>query len=149
MARSINKVILIGNVGKDPETIVTQSGMTITKMTLATSKSYTKKSTGEKVEETQWHRLVAFNKLGEICGQYIKRGSKIYIEGELKYDSYVKDGETKYTTDIIINDMTMLDGKGDGGGNGQSPARSQCVSNPVAQPTTAPLNDQFDDDIPF
>jgi single-strand DNA-binding protein len=106
MAKGVNKVILIGNLGKDPEV---NGG--VTKLTIATSDSYKDKQTGENVEKTEWHRVVLFSRLGEIAAQYLKKGSKVYIEGRLQTSSYEKDGEKKYSVDIIAANLQMLDGK--------------------------------------
>lgn len=106
MAKGVNKVILIGNLGKDPE-----SNNGATRLTLATSESHKDKQTGENVERTEWHRVVLFGRLGEIATQYLKKGSKVYIEGRLQTSSYEKNGETRYSTDIIAANLQMLDSK--------------------------------------
>ena len=106
MAKGVNKVILIGNLGKDPET-----NSAVTRLTIATSESHKDKQTGQNVERTEWHRVVLFGKLGEIAAQYLKKGSKIYIEGRLQTSSYEKNGEKKYSTDIIASTLQMLDSK--------------------------------------
>ena len=108
----VNKCTILGNVGKDPE-VITPNGTTIAKFSVATSETFKDKA-GEKKTETQWHNVVAFGKLAEIIGNYVKKGSKIYIEGKIKYGSYEdKEGNKKYTTDIIASQMTMLDSKGE------------------------------------
>lgn len=118
MARGINKVILVGNLGNDPDIKYTQGGMAITKISLATS-SVRKDKDGNQQERTEWHRVVFFGKLGEIAGEYLRKGSQCYIEGSLRYDKYTdKDGVEKYTTDIIADEMQMLGGRGEGGGGG-------------------------------
>ena len=123
MARGINKVILVGNLGNDPDVKYTQGGMAITKISLATS-SVRKDKDGNPQESTQWHRVVFFGKLGEIAGEYLKKGSQCYVEGSLKYDKYTdKDGVEKYTTDIIGDEMQMLGGRGEGGGGGSGGQR--------------------------
>ena len=106
----INKVILVGNLGKDPEVSYTQSGSAVAKFSIATSEKWADKSSGEKKEKTEWHRITAFGKLGEICGEFLKSGKQVYIEGRLQYGSYEKDGVTRYTTDIIASQMQMLGG---------------------------------------
>ena len=106
----INKVILVGNLGKDPEVSYTQSGSAVAKFSIATSEKWVDKSSGEKKEKTEWHRITAFGKLGEICGEFLKSGKQVYIEGRLQYGSYEKDGVTRYTTDIIASQMQMLGG---------------------------------------
>jgi single-strand DNA-binding protein len=118
MARGINKVILVGNLGNDPETKYTQAGMAITRISLATT-SVRKDRDGNQQERTEWHRVVFFGKLGEIAGEYLRKGSSVYVEGELRYDKYTgQDGVEKYTTDIVANEMQMLGGRGEGGGGG-------------------------------
>jgi len=106
----INKVILVGNLGKDPEVSYTQSGSAVAKFSIATSDKWADKSSGEKKDKTEWHRITAFGKLGEICGEFLKSGKQVYIEGRLQYGSYEKDGITRYTTDIIASQMQMLGG---------------------------------------
>lgn len=152
MARGINKAILVGNLGNDPETKYTQGGMAITKISLATT-SVRKTKDGETKEETQWHRVTFFGKLGEIAGEYLRKGSQVYVEGEIRYSDHTgDDGQKRYYTDIIANEMQMLGGRGEGGGGGGSarprqesaPQRRQA---PSQQP--APADDFSDDDIPF
>ena len=119
MARGINKVILVGNLGADPETRYTGSGTAITTLSIATSESWNDKQTGEKQERTEWHRVKLFGKLAEISGEYLKKGRQVYIEGSLRTDKYTdKQGVEKYSTDIIGNEMQMLGGMGEGGGGG-------------------------------
>jgi len=145
MARGINKAILVGNLGNDPETKYTQGGMAITRVSLATT-SVRKDKDGNQKEETQWHRVVFFGKLAEIAGEYLKKGSQVYIEGSIRYDKYTdQEGAEKYTTDIIANEMQMLGGRGEGGGDRQPrPQRREAPSEP------APPMDDFDQDsIPF
>lgn len=117
MARGLNKVMLIGRLGKDPEIRYAQSGTAVTNFTLATNEGWMDKASGEKKEKTEWHRIVAFGKLGEICGKYLTKGKQIYVEGRLQTRSWEQDGVTRYTTEIVANDMQMLDAKspGDGG----------------------------------
>jgi single-strand DNA-binding protein len=124
MARGVNKVILLGNLGNDPETKYTQSGMAITTLSLATT-SVRKDKDGNQQEKTEWHRVKAFGKLGEICGEYLKKGRQVYIEGRIEYGSYEKDGIKHYTTDIVADDMQMLGGPGgEGGGGGERAPRA-------------------------
>lgn len=169
MARGVNKVILIGNLGKDPEVKYFPNGDAFCNSTLATSESWNDKATGEKKERTEWHNVVFTRKLAEIVGQYLKKGSKVYVEGSLRTRKWQdKEGADRYTTEILVNDMQMLDGRGGGGGGGmsdddygQAPARSSgparssapARSAPPRQPAgsaPAPSNDHFeDDDIPF
>jgi len=115
MARGINKVILIGNLGADPEVRYMPQGGAVANMTLATSESWTDKATNEKKEQTEWHRVVIYQRLAEIAGEYLRKGSKVYIEGKLKTRKWTdKDGVERYTTEIVANELQMLDGRGDG-----------------------------------
>ena len=121
MARGVNKVILVGNLGNDPEVRYTSGGAAITSLSIATSESWTDKQSGEKQERTEWHRVKMFGKLAEIAGEYLKKGRQVYIEGSLRTDKYTdKSGVEKYSTDIIASDMQMLGGPagGEGGGSG-------------------------------
>ncbi|MDV3468280.1 single-stranded DNA-binding protein [Stenotrophomonas sp. C3(2023)] len=118
MARGINKVILVGNLGNDPDVKYTQGGMAITRISLATT-SVRKDKDGNQQERTEWHRVVFFGKLGEIAGEYLRKGSSVYVEGSIRYDKYTgQDGVEKYSTDIIADEMQMLGGRGEGGGGG-------------------------------
>ena len=135
---SVNKWIGIGNLGKDPEVSYTQSGSAVAKFSIATSEKWADKSSGEKKEKTEWHRITAFGKLGEICGEFLKSGKQVYIEGRLQYGSYEKDGITRYTTDIIASQMQMLGGRDDGAKEAQ----------PDKYPSHKPKN-QEDETIPF
>jgi len=148
MSRGINKVILVGNLGNDPETKYTQGGMAITRISLATT-SVRKDKEGNQIEETQWHRVVFFGKLGEIAGEYLKKGSQCYVEGRIKYDKYTgQDGVEKYSTDIIGEEMQMLGGKGGGEPRQSQPAPRQQEQAPAREPAPAQAN-LADDDIPF
>ena len=109
MGRSVNKAMIIGTLGKDPEMKYMPNGNAVVTISVATDESYNNKDTGQKVEATEWHRLTAFGKLAEIIGQYLKKGSKAYFEGKLKTNEYEKDGIKRYSTEIVINEMTMLD----------------------------------------
>jgi single-strand DNA-binding protein len=157
MGRSVNKVQIIGTLGRDPEMKYLPNGNAVISMSVATDESYNDKSSGQKIERTEWHRLVAFGKLAEIIGQYLKKGSKAYFEGKLRTQQWEKDGVKRYTTEIVINDMMMLDGRQDSGmSGGYSPQPQQAAQTPVAQPQQGgfppqPANnfDNFDDDIPF
>ncbi|MEL1263714.1 single-stranded DNA-binding protein [Pseudoxanthomonas putridarboris] len=160
MARGINKVILVGNLGNDPETRYTQGGMAITRISLATT-SVRKDKDGNQQERTEWHRVVFFGKLGEIAGEYLRKGSSVYVEGSLRYDKYTgQDGVEKYSTDIIADEMQMLGGRGEGGGGGgeraaRPPRQDYGASSGNAPrrqapaPQQAPVDDFADDDIPF
>ena len=120
MARGVNKVILIGNLGKDPEVRYFPNGDAVCNVTLATTESWTDKQSGEKKEMTEWHNVVFRRKLAEIAGQYLKKGAKVYVEGSLRTRKWEKDGIDRYTTEIMVNDMQMLDGRG----GGSAPVRS-------------------------
>ena len=156
MARGINKVILVGTCGKDPDTRYMPSGGAVTNISVATNEQWTDKQTGQKQERTEWHNIVFFGRLGEIAGEYLKKGSQVYIEGKLKTEQYEKDGITRYSTKIIANEMQMLGGRPGGGGD-YAPAQSQpnqSAAQPQAnqsapQPAAATVDDSFDDDIPF
>lgn len=150
---SVNKVILVGRLGKDPETRYMTSGEAVTNVTLATSENWKDKS-GEKQEKTEWHNLVFYRRLAEIAGEYLKKGSQIYVEGKLQTRKWQdKEGKDKYTTEIIVNEMQMLGGKATGGSFEvmDKPASSAPASAPAAnRPAPAKSNfDNFDDDIPF
>ncbi|KRE88741.1 single-stranded DNA-binding protein [Frateuria sp. Soil773] len=119
MARGINKVIIVGNLGNDPETRYTAGGTAVTSLSVATSEQWTDKQSGERQERTEWHRVKLFGKLAEIAGEYLKKGRQVYIEGSLRTDKYTdKNGVEKYSTDIIASDMQMLGGMGGGEGGG-------------------------------
>jgi single-strand DNA-binding protein len=156
MARGINKVILIGNLGKEPETRYMPSGGAITNLTIATSESWKDKQTGEMQEKTEWHRVVLFNRLAEIASEYLKKGAKVYIEGSLRTRKWQdKEGKDQWTTEIVGNEMQMLDGKS-GGAGGSSSQYNEPQSSPQrqAQPQSqrsepAFSHADFDDDIPF
>jgi len=151
MARGINKVILIGNLGKDPEVRYMPSGSAVTNVTVATSENWKDKQTGEKQERTEWHNVVFFNRLAEIAGEYLKKGSKVYIEGSLRTRKWQdKNGQDRYTTEIVANEMQMLDSRGGGEGYGAR-AGSGAQGGAVAEaaPAMAGAGDEFDDDIPF
>ncbi len=143
MARGVNKVILIGNLGKDPEVRYMPSGSAVANVTIATSEQWKDKQSGERQERTEWHNVVFFNRLAEIAGEYLKKGSKVYIEGSLRTRKWQdkNSGQDRYTTEIVANDMQMLDGRGgagDGGQQRQSPPREEAMAEP-----------DLDDDIPF
>jgi single-strand DNA-binding protein len=119
MARGINKVILVGNLGADPETRAMPSGTTVANLRIATSESWRDKQSGEQQERTEWHRVVLFGRLGEIAAEYLKKGSQVYIEGSLRTRKWQdKQGQERYSTEIVGNDMQMLGGRGGGGGTG-------------------------------
>ncbi|HEU0233704.1 MAG TPA: single-stranded DNA-binding protein [Gallionella sp.] len=168
---SVNKVILIGRLGKDPETRYMTNGEAVTNATLATSENWKDKS-GEKQEKTEWHNLVFYRRLAEIAGEYLKKGSQIYVEGKLQTRKWqTKEGQDRYTTEIVVNEMTMLGGKSSGSGsfevveNERSEASSSRPNKPASSSGSAPAKaapaapstgsgqgrsfDNFDDDIPF
>lgn len=146
MARGINKVILIGNLGKDPEVRYTPSGLAVANVTLATSESWKDKQSGEMQERTEWHRVVFYQRLAEIVGEYLRKGSKVYVEGRLQTRKWQdkNTGTDRYTTEIIADTMQMLDSKG--GGNDSSYEKPAAAT---ATAETAPALETFDDEIPF
>ena len=158
MARGINKVILIGNVGVDPDVRYLPNGNAVTTLSIATSEAWKDKVTGEKQERTEWHRVVCFNRLGEIAGEYVRKGSKLYIEGSLRTRKWQdQQGQDRYTTEIIANDIQMLDSKG---GNAPSyddipqaqftpTTASSATSRSQQSPAAQDAFDQLDDDVPF
>lgn len=122
MARGVNKVILVGNLGNDPETKYMPSGNAVTNITVATSESWKDKQTGQQQERTEWHRVVFFNRLAEIAGEYLRKGSKVYLEGSLRTRKWQdQQGQDRYTTEIVASEMQMLDSRGEGGGGYQQP----------------------------
>jgi len=150
MARGINKVILVGTCGKDPETRYMPSGGAVTSISVATNESWKDKKTGEKQERTEWHNITFFNRLGEIAGEYLKKGQQVYIEGSLRTEKWQdKSGNDRYTTKIIASEMQMLGGRPGGGGGDYAP-QQQSQPQPANEPAPmAPVDDSFDDDIPF
>jgi single-strand DNA-binding protein len=165
---SVNKVILIGNCGRDPEVRYAPSGSAIANVTLATSRQWKDKTSGERQEETEWHRVVFFDRLGEIAGEYLKKGKSVYVEGRLKTRKWTdKDGVEKFTTEVIADVMQLLGGREGGGAGGGAgggddmgerapaarsapPARTAPASKPAASPAKATTSfDDMDDDIPF
>jgi len=169
MARGVNKVILVGTCGQDPEVRYLPNGNAVTNLSLATSEQWTDKQTGQKVEKTEWHRVSMFGKVAEIAGEYLRKGSQVYIEGKLQTREWEKDGIKRYTTEIVVDmqgTMQLLGGRPQGdqqqGGNNyqqaaprqqaQRPAPQQAPQRPAPQqaaPQPAPDFDSFDDDIPF
>jgi single-strand DNA-binding protein len=157
---SVNKVILIGNLGRDPEVRYAPSGSAICNVTLATSRQWKDKTSGERQEETEWHRVVFYDRLAEIAGEYLKKGRPVYVEGRLKTRKWTdKDGVEKYTTEIVADQMQLLGGREGGGGGddmsgGESrPARSTPPARNAPAPKPAPKSstgfDDMEDDIPF
>ncbi|HAZ79661.1 MAG TPA: single-stranded DNA-binding protein [Porticoccaceae bacterium] len=163
MARGVNKVIIVGNCGQDPETRFMPSGGAVTNLSIATSESWKDKTSGEAQERTEWHRVVFFNRLAEIAGEYVKKGSKVYIEGSLRTRKWQgQDGQDRYTTEVVASEMQMLDSRGgpgvsqgggydapQQGGYQQPAAQSKPQNSPQTQQQAPQSMDSFDDDIPF
>jgi len=152
MARGVNKVILVGNLGKDPEVRFAPSGSAMANITVATTESWKDKQTGEKQEKTEWHRIVFFNRLAEIVGEYLKKGSQVYIEGRLQTRKWQgQDGQDRYTTEIVASEMQMLGGRPGGGGDAawNAPQQAAPAQQQAAPQASTPPSDDFDDDVPF
>ncbi|MEH6567187.1 MAG: single-stranded DNA-binding protein [Halopseudomonas sp.] len=161
MARGVNKVILIGNVGGDPEVRYMPNGNAVANVTLATTDSWKDKQSGQQQERTEWHRVVFFGRIAEVVGEYARKGSKLYVEGRLQTREWEKDGVKRYTTEIVVDiggQMQLLDGRPSGGEQNAAPRQQQpsrpAQQQPAAQPQQAPQQsapdyDSFDDDIPF
>ncbi len=155
MARGINKVIIVGNLGQDPETRYMPSGKAVTNLRVATSESWKDKQTGEQREQTEWHSVVMYDRLAEIAAEYLRKGSQVYLEGKLRTRKWQdKEGRDRYSTEVIANEMQMLGGRGGGGAGTESRSapRAASGSGEHAEPESAPASgrdDAFDDDIPF
>jgi single-strand DNA-binding protein len=150
MARGINKVILIGNLGNDPEVRYTAGGAAVANISLATTDSWRDKNTGEQQERTEWHRVVFFGRLAEIVGEYLKKGSQVYVEGRLQTRKWQdKDGNDRYTTEIVANEMQMLGGRGGGAERDTSRAAPASESRGREEPAPRTDSEFVDDDIPF
>jgi single-strand DNA-binding protein len=167
MARGVNKVILVGTVGQDPEVRYLPNGNAVTNLSMATSEQWTDKQTGQKVEKTEWHRVSMFGKVAEIAGEYVRKGSQVYIEGKLQTREWEKDGIKRYTTEVVVDmqgTMQLLGSKPNGQGQQSQPPRErpqqsrpaqnsgdapQGQNQPQPAPQPAPDFDSFDDDIPF
>tara|TARA_R110000772_G_C13310282_1_gene440301 strand:+ start:33744 stop:34229 length:486 start_codon:yes stop_codon:yes gene_type:complete len=158
--KGVNKVILVGNVGQDPEFRVMPNGNGVCNISIATSESWKDKTSGEEKEKTEWHRVVFFNRLAEIVEQYVKKGSKLYVEGRLQTRKYEKDGQDHYSTEINGTEMQMLDSRGQDQGQRSAPAQSQGQQYRQPEQSGSPQHrqgqqgqtkqfDNFDDDIPF
>ena len=144
MARGINKVIIVGNLGNDPDTRYMPSGGAVTNLSVATSESWKDKQTGEQKERTEWHKVAMFGRLAEIAAEYLRKGSQVYIEGRLRTRKWQdRDGNDRYTTEIIADEMQMLGGRG----GGSAPMRDDRGSSSAPPQQSSP--DDFDDDIPF
>lgn len=152
MARGINKVILIGNLGADPETRYSQGGNAVTKFRIATTDTWRDRQSGEQQERTEWHNIVCFARLAEIAGEYLRKGSRVYIEGQLSTSSWEdqQSGQKRFRTEIIARDMQMLDSRSGGGtGEGGAPTGFESRGGQPDNRPTLPEDDDFDDDIPF
>jgi single-strand DNA-binding protein len=155
MARGINKVIIVGNLGQDPETRYMPSGKAVTNLRVATSESWKDKQTGEQREQTEWHSVVMYDRLAEIAAEYLRKGSQVYLEGKLRTRKWQdKEGRDRYTTEVIANEMQMLGGRGGGGAGTESRSepRAAAGGGERAAPAPAPASEReeaFDDDIPF
>jgi len=153
VSRGVNKVILIGNLGQDPEVKYMPNGNAVANITIATSESWKDKNTGEQVDKTEWHRVIFFRRLAEIAGEYLKKGSKIYIEGKLQTRKWQdKNGKDCWTTEIIANNMQMLDSRGNMPSTESGAGAAQAGDNSAPQQSasqSAPAPSDFDDDIPF
>ncbi len=152
MARGVNKVILVGNLGNDPDTRYLPDGNAVTNISVATTKSWKDRDSGQTNERTEWHRVVFFRRLAEIAGEYLKKGSKVYIEGELRTRMYEKEGQKHYSTEIVANEMQMLDSRGDMGASGGGFNQPQATTESAAsspQAFDSPPPEDFNDDIPF
>jgi single-strand DNA-binding protein len=146
-ARGINKVIIVGNLGQDPEVRYMPSGGAVTNISVATSETWKDKESGESQERTEWHRIVFFNRLAEIAGEYLKKGSKVFVEGSLRTRKWEdKNGQERYTTEIVAKEMQMLDSKG---GSANFDEGKSSSSTPASSSNNAPEMNDFDDDIPF
>lgn len=166
MARGLNKVMIMGNLGADPEVRYLPSGSAVTNIRVATSESWKDRTTGEKQERTEWHRIVLFNRLGEIAAQYLRKGSKVFIEGAIRTNKWQdQSGADRYTTEIIANNMQLMDSKGTGGSapfdqdHGDMPQDMAAMPSSNAAPRSAPTrapepamaaaDEAFNDDVPF
>ncbi len=150
MARGINKVILVGNLGADPETRYMANGAAVSNVSLATSRQWKDKQSGENREQTEWHRVVFFRRLAEIVGEYCRKGTQIYVEGYLQTRKWQdQQGQDRYTTEIVANEMQLLGGRSGAGGGSSASFDSGQSSNQGSSPAGPPPMDDFDDDIPF
>ncbi|MBM5811538.1 MAG: single-stranded DNA-binding protein [Gammaproteobacteria bacterium] len=149
MARGINKVILIGHLGQDPQSRAMPSGKTVVNLRLATTEQWRDRQTGENKEATEWHNVVMFERLAEIAAEYLRKGSHVYVEGRLRTRKWQdREGQDRYTTEIVANDMQMLGGRG-GSAPGGAAERSNRGEERSARPETAVADEALDDDIPF
>jgi single-strand DNA-binding protein len=150
MARGVNKVILIGNLGQDPETKYMPSGSAVTNLRIATSEVFKDKETGQSQERTEWHSVAMFGRLAEIAGEYLRKGSQVYIEGRLRTRKWQdKQGQDRYSTEIVADQMQMLGGKGGGMGGGMDAGGGEPRGRPAQKSRAAEPEAELDDDIPF
>ena len=150
MARGLNKVMIIGNLGNDPDVLATAGGMTVAKLSVATSSSRKDQQTGSWIEETEWHRVALFGRLAEVAQQYLHKGSKVYIEGRLKTNKWQdNNGNDRYTTEVIANEMHMLDSRGGNNSHHEEHAHESPQQPAPQEQQSPPVPDDFDDDIPF
>jgi single-strand DNA-binding protein len=149
MARGVNKVILVGNLGADPETRYMPSGSAVTNIRIATSESWKDKESGEQKERTEWHRVTFYNRLAEVAAEYLKKGSQVYIEGRLRTRTYEKEGQTHYSTEIIADNMQMLGSRAGAGNSDRTPVESTREPGPKTSAPEPKSADFSDDDIPF
>ncbi|WP_405241168.1 single-stranded DNA-binding protein [Lentisalinibacter salinarum] len=150
MARGINKVILVGNLGQDPDTRYMPSGSAVTNLRIATSEQWKDKQTGEQKERTEWHNVAMFGRLAEIAAEYLRKGSQVYIEGKLRTRKWQdKQGNDRWTTEVIADEMQMMGGRGGGGGGGSAPMSSQDSGPSGGNYPDSGGGEEFDDDIPF
>ena len=151
MARGVNKVILIGHLGQDPQSRAMPSGKAVVNLRLATSDQWRDKQTGEQKEATEWHNVVMFDRLAEIAAEYLRKGSHIYVEGRIRTRKWQdKEGQDRYTTEIVANEMQMLGGRGQSGGGAPAQERApQRSEEPASRGEAAGVAESFDDDIPF
>jgi single-strand DNA-binding protein len=154
MARGINKVIIVGNLGQDPETRYMPSGKAVTNLRIATSESWKDKQTGEQKEQTEWHSVVMYDRLAEIAAEYLRKGSQVYVEGKLRTRKWQdKEGRDRYSTEVIANEMQMLGGRSGGGAGTESRSEPRSESRGAGAERPAPAasgsGTEFDDDIPF
>lgn len=158
MARGLNKVMIMGNLGAEPETRYMPSGGAVTNIRVATTDVWKDRQTGEKQEKTEWHRIVFFNQLADIAAKYLHKGSRVFVEGSLRTNKWQdQNGNDRYTTEIIANNMQMMDAKGSGGATDAAgfdetdmpPAEASAEKSSKAKATATTLDEEFDDDIPF
>ena len=149
MARVINKVILVGTLGADPDTRYTPSNAAVTNLSIATNESWKDKQSGEQIEKTEWHRVVMFNRLAEIASEYLRKGSQVYIEGKIQTRKWEdKEGKDRWTTEIVANEMQMLGARSSGGNSGAE-SRGEPATKSSSPASSPDSSDDFDDDIPF